>query len=101
MCAFATAIRWGTRTTRFISLTSNRRASRLAGGVGVRLRAPAERHAGSDPARAEIDYRVPAKYGDVLEFRIGLEKIGRTSFTYAYEMVDQRGQTSRTREASR
>ena len=43
-------------------------------------------------ARAEIDYRVPAKYGDVLEIRIGLEKIGRTSFTYVYELVDQRGQ---------
>ena len=44
-------------------------------------------------ARAEIDYRVPAKYGDVLEVRIGLEKIGRTSFTYVYEVVDQTGQT--------
>lgn len=43
-------------------------------------------------ARAEIDYRIPAKYGDVLEIRIGLEKIGRTSFTYIYEVVDQRGQ---------
>ena len=42
-------------------------------------------------ARAEIDYRVPAKYGDVLEIRIGLEKIGRTSFTYVYEVVDQEG----------
>ena len=42
-------------------------------------------------ARAEIDYRIPAKYGDVLEVRIGLEKIGRTSFTYLYEVVDQAG----------
>ena len=42
-------------------------------------------------ARAEIDYRRPAKYGDVLEIRIGLEKIGRTSFTYLYEVVDQAG----------
>lgn len=40
-------------------------------------------------ARAEIDYRRPAKYGDVLEIRIGLERIGRTSFTYVYEVVDQ------------
>ncbi|HVL67362.1 MAG TPA: thioesterase family protein [Vicinamibacterales bacterium] len=40
-------------------------------------------------ARAEIDYRHPAKYGDVLEIRVGLERIGRTSFTYAYEIVDQ------------
>ena len=42
-------------------------------------------------ARAEIDYRLPAKYGDVLEVRIGLERIGRTSFTYSYEILDQRG----------
>ena len=42
-------------------------------------------------ARAEIDYRIPARYGDLLEIRIGLERIGRTSFTYAYEIVDQQG----------
>lgn len=42
-------------------------------------------------ARAEIDYRLPAKYGDVLEVRIDLERIGRTSFTYTYEIVDQNG----------
>ena len=44
-------------------------------------------------ARAEIDYRIPARYGDALEIRIGLERIGRTSFTYAYEVVDQEGRT--------
>ena len=38
-------------------------------------------------ARAEIDYRVPATYGDELEVRIGLERIGRTSFIYVYEIV--------------
>jgi YbgC/YbaW family acyl-CoA thioester hydrolase len=42
-------------------------------------------------ARAEIDYRKPARYGEVLDIRIGLERIGRTSFTYVYEVVDQRG----------
>ena len=42
-------------------------------------------------ARAEIDYRKPARYGEVLEIRIGLERIGRTSFTYVYEVVDLRG----------
>ena len=47
-------------------------------------------------ARAEIDYRIPAKYGDVLEVRIGLERIGRTSFTYVYEVVDQRAQVVAT-----
>ncbi|CAN5722596.1 thioesterase family protein [soil metagenome] len=43
-------------------------------------------------ARVEIDYRVPAKYGDVLEIRIGLERIGRTSFTYVYEVIGQNGE---------
>jgi len=44
-------------------------------------------------ARAEIDYRVPAKYGDVLDIRLQVAAIGRTSFTYAYEIVDATGRT--------
>jgi acyl-CoA thioester hydrolase len=40
-------------------------------------------------ARAEIDYRRPARYGDMLEVRISLERIGRTSFSYTYDIVDQ------------
>ena len=43
-------------------------------------------------ARAEIDYKRPAHYGDVLEVRIGLAAMGRTSFTYEYEIVDAQGQ---------
>ena len=42
-------------------------------------------------ARVEIDYRKPANYGDVLEIRIFLERIGNTSITYAYEVLDQGG----------
>jgi acyl-CoA thioester hydrolase len=42
-------------------------------------------------ARAEIDYRIPAKYGETLEVRIDLAAVGRTSFTYDYEIVDQQG----------
>lgn len=42
-------------------------------------------------ARAEIDYRLPARYGDVLEVRIGINTIGRTSFTYEYEIADDKG----------
>jgi acyl-CoA thioester hydrolase len=42
-------------------------------------------------ARAEIDYRLPSRFGDVLEVRIGLAALGRTSFTYEYEIVDQAG----------
>jgi acyl-CoA thioester hydrolase len=39
-------------------------------------------------ARAEIDYRRPAQYGQSLEVRISLAAIGKTSFTYDYELVD-------------
>lgn len=42
-------------------------------------------------ARAEIDYRRPARYGDTLEVRIGLERIGTSSFSYIYEVVDHSG----------
>ena len=42
-------------------------------------------------AHAEIDYRLPVRYGDELEVRIGLAAIGRTSFTYEYEIADDRG----------
>lgn len=42
-------------------------------------------------ARAEIDYRLPARYGDALEVRIALAGIGRTSFTYEYEIVAESG----------
>jgi YbgC/YbaW family acyl-CoA thioester hydrolase len=42
-------------------------------------------------ARAEIDYRSPAHYGQTLEVRIALAAIGKTSFTYDYEIVDAEG----------
>lgn len=50
-------------------------------------------------ARAEIDYRQAAKYGEMLEVRLALEKIGRTSITSTYEVVNQAGEliaTART-----
>ena len=40
-------------------------------------------------ARAEIDYRLPAHYGQTLDVRIDLAAIGKTSFTYDYEIVDE------------
>ncbi len=40
-------------------------------------------------ARAEIDYRAQVRYGQTLEVRIALAAIGRTSFTYDYEIVDE------------
>jgi acyl-CoA thioester hydrolase len=39
-------------------------------------------------ARAEIDYRAQARYGDELEVRLALDVIGRSSFTYVYEIAD-------------
>jgi len=39
-------------------------------------------------AHAEVDYRSQARYGDELEVRLSLDAFGRTSFTYAYEIVD-------------
>lgn len=57
------------------------RASGLAGGAG-------EQAPGVILARVEIDYRRPATFGETLEIRIGVAAIGRTSFTYEYEVVD-------------
>ena len=39
-------------------------------------------------ARAEIDFRSQATYGDDLEVRVRLEALGRSSFRYGYEVVD-------------
>lgn len=38
-------------------------------------------------ARIECDYRSPAKLGEVLEVRLAVSSIGRTSFQYEYEIV--------------
>ena len=51
-------------------------ARTAAGGAGLIL------------ARAECDYRLPATYGDTLDIKLGLASIGRTSFTYEYEILD-------------
>jgi acyl-CoA thioester hydrolase len=44
-------------------------------------------------ARAEIDYCSPAKYGQTLEVRIDLAAVGRSSFTYDYDILDEEGRT--------
>ncbi len=51
----------------------------------------AARGAGLILARVECDYRLPATYGDTLDVRIGLAGMGRTSFTYDYEVIDAAG----------
>lgn len=48
---------------------------------------------------AESDYKLPLFVGDVLEIRITVENLGRTSFTFAYELRNARRQivgTART-----
>jgi acyl-CoA thioester hydrolase len=44
-------------------------------------------------ARVEADYKRPSRYGDTLEVRLAVAGIGRTSFRYEYEIVDEQGQT--------
>jgi acyl-CoA thioester hydrolase len=63
------------------------RASGLAGSADHGLRAE-DGALGVIVARVEIDYRRAAKHGDELRIHIGVAAIGRTSFTYEYEIVD-------------
>jgi acyl-CoA thioester hydrolase len=44
-------------------------------------------------ARVECDYKRPTKYGDLLEIRLTVAAIGRSSFRYEYEIVDEEGRT--------
>ncbi len=44
-------------------------------------------------AHVDVDYKRPARYGDVLEIRLVVAEIGRSSFRYEYEMVDDQGRT--------
>jgi acyl-CoA thioester hydrolase len=62
-------------------------AMTAAGGAGLIL------------ARAECDYKAPATYGDTLDVRVSLAGIGRTSFTYDYEILDVK--TARVMAAAR
>jgi acyl-CoA thioester hydrolase len=60
--------------------------------AGMELRSAAVRGAGKNEgfilARTEIDFQSPAFDGDVLEIRLTLDGIGRSSMTYGYEMFD-------------
>lgn len=44
-------------------------------------------------AHVECDYKRPATYGDALEVRLTVAAIGRSSFRYEYEIVDDEGRT--------
>jgi acyl-CoA thioester hydrolase len=39
-------------------------------------------------ARAECDFRAPAFFGDVVEIRLSVGEIGRSSFLLVYEIVN-------------
>ena len=59
------------------------------GFVAKRAGEPADAHEpGFIMARAEIDFRAQARYLDELDVRLGLENLGRSSFTYRYEIAD-------------
>ncbi|HYT74320.1 MAG TPA: thioesterase family protein [Vicinamibacterales bacterium] len=44
-------------------------------------------------ARVECDYKRPSRAGDVLEVRLTVADLGRSSFRYEYQIVDAEGQT--------
>jgi acyl-CoA thioester hydrolase len=44
-------------------------------------------------ARVECDYKRPTRYGDVLEVQLTVTELGRTSFRYDYQIVDEQGRT--------
>jgi acyl-CoA thioester hydrolase len=44
-------------------------------------------------AHVEADYRRPCRYGDVLEVRLTVAEVGRSSFAYEYVIVDEQGRT--------
>jgi YbgC/YbaW family acyl-CoA thioester hydrolase len=43
-------------------------------------------------AHAEADYKLPVKIGDELTFEIRVDRIGETSFTLSYRVVNQKGE---------
>ena len=44
-------------------------------------------------ARVEADYKRPTRYGDTIDIRLTVAEIGRSSFRYEYEIVNERGET--------
>jgi acyl-CoA thioester hydrolase len=44
-------------------------------------------------ARVEADYKRPTRYGDTIEIRLTVAEIGRSSFRYEYEIVNEQGET--------
>ncbi len=51
---------------------------------GIELRAPLPNGIGFVVARAEVDYRAPAHYGDLLEVETRITQLSRASMTFAH-----------------
>ena len=50
-----------------------------------------KRRIGFPTVRVECDYRAPLKFGDRLDVRISVERIGRSSVTFRYRAWNRRG----------
>jgi len=48
-----------------------------------------QRKIGFPAVHAEIDYKSPLRYGDVVDIRVNVEQVGNTSVTFRYEMVNR------------
>jgi len=44
-------------------------------------------------AHAECDFKHPARYGQMLDVKLRVVELGRTSFRYEYEIVDEERRT--------
>jgi acyl-CoA thioester hydrolase len=58
------------------------------GFVARAAASPGPRGVGFILARAEVDFRAQVRYGDELDVCVRLAGVGRSSFTYEYEIVD-------------
>ena len=61
---------------------------RAQAGIELRRAAMGKGSEGFILARTEIDFRSEAHEGDELEVRLTLDRFGRTSAAYSYEIVD-------------
>ena len=61
---------------------------RAQAGIELRRAARGQGSEGFILARTEIDFRSEAHEGDLLEVRLTLDRFGRSSAAYSYEIVD-------------
>ena len=61
----------------------------------------AARHARRHPRPRRVRLQAAGDYGETLEIRLTVAEIGRSSFRYEYEIVDDEGRTVLTRRRCR